>query len=165
MKTGYPRLKLLDAGDSFSSSFPALAESVPRARAVLTEFALAAGAAGERLEAIRLAASEAVSNAVMHAYSRNPSEDGDCNIQVNASYVDGDVWILISDEGGGLRPHAHSKGLGLGLVLIAQLADEFQILSRGGGGTELRMRFRIRAAKRFARAQPRGSVASAASPA
>jgi serine/threonine-protein kinase RsbW len=152
---------MLDAGDSLSSSFPAVAESVPRARAALTDFALAAGAAGERLDAIRLAASEAVSNAVMHAYSRSAAEDSSRNIHVNASFVEDDVWVLVSDEGGGLRPHTQSTGLGLGLVLIAQLADEFQILSRGGGGTELRMRFQVRAAKRSARRQPRGSVASA----
>ena len=153
---------MLDADDGLSSSFPAVAESVPRARGALTEFAIAAGAAGERLDAIRLAASEAISNAVMHAYSRGAEADHERNIQVNASFVEDDVWILIADAGGGLRPDAHSQGLGLGLVLIAQLADEFQILSRGGGGTELRMRFKVRAPKRFARTQPRGSVSSAA---
>jgi hypothetical protein len=29
--------------------------------------------------------------------------------------------------------------------LVAKLADEFQILSRGSGGTELRMRFNLSA--------------------
>jgi two-component sensor histidine kinase len=51
--------------------------------------------------------------------------------------------VLIADDGTGLRPRGPHSGLGLGLALIAQLADDFQILSRAGGGTELRMQFRL----------------------
>jgi anti-sigma regulatory factor (Ser/Thr protein kinase) len=136
---GYPLVKMLIPGETFTESYPAEPEAVAQARNSLTGFAREAGADADQLEAVRLAASEAVTNAVMHAYAQG--ELG--TVQVSASYVEDELWILVADGGGGLRPRANSPGLGLGLALIAQLADEFQILSRGSGGTELRLRFKL----------------------
>ena len=153
---------MLSPGDSFSEAYPAVAESVPRARAAVTAFAEEAGAPEERLQSIRLAASEAVTNAVLHAY------DGPGSIQISLAYVDGGLWVLIADSGSGLRPRTNSRGLGLGLALIAQLADDFQIHSRGSGGTELQMRFKLDSPRRprsNSRFQRRGSFSTAVSPA
>ena len=127
---------MLVPGETFSTSYPAIPEAVPTARNTLTEFACDAGATEERLDAIRLATSEAITNAVIHAYEL--TERGE--VHVSASYVEGELWVLVSDAGHGMRRRDDSPGLGLGLALVAQLADEFQILSRGSG-TELRMRF------------------------
>lgn len=107
----------------------------------MAEFAAAAGAAGPCLDAIRLAASEAITNAVVHAY---PEPGGTFN--VSASSLPDELWLLVSDDGAGLRPRSHGRGLGLGLAVIAQLADEFQIVSRSTGGTQLQMRFKLEAA-------------------
>lgn len=107
----------------------------------MADFALAAGATGPSLEAIRLAVSEAVTNAVLHAYS----EPGG-TINVSASYLPDEFWLLVSDDGEGLRAGRDSRGLGLGLAVIAQLADELQIVSRASGGTQLQMRFKLDAA-------------------
>src|SRR5437588_4729718 len=163
---------MLVPGDTLSQSYPALAESVAEARNALTAFAEEAGVDQERIDAIRLAASEAVTNAVLHAYQPDRETGA---IQIRASYIGDELWLLIADAGSELRPRADSPGLGLGLALIAQLADEFQILSRGSGGTELRLRFklapRLRPGNRFGgesgrgRGQSRGSVSSAFSPA
>jgi serine/threonine-protein kinase RsbW len=135
---------MLIPGETFSESYPAVPEAVPDARNALTSFAQDAGANAEQLQAIRLAASEAVTNAVMHAYLEG--EPG--TVQVSASYVENELWLLVADAGNGLQPRSNSPGLGLGLALIAQLADEFQILSRGSGGTELRLRFKLATPKR-----------------
>jgi anti-sigma regulatory factor (Ser/Thr protein kinase) len=151
---------MLAPGESYSESFDAVAGSVPNARAAITAFAREAGAKGERLEAIRLAASEAVTNAVLHAYGGSPGP-----IQVSASYVPSELWVLISDSGGGLGTGTGPSGLGLGLVLIARLADEFEIVSRGTGGTELRMLFKFRAREPSSADQLRGTVSPAFSPA
>jgi anti-sigma regulatory factor (Ser/Thr protein kinase) len=158
---------MMASGESFSETYPAVPESVPLARAALTEFAKEAGASGERLDAVRLAASEAVTNAVMHAYgdARTACDAGPAAIHVSAAYVQSEVWLLIADAGSGLRVRDKSPGLGLGLALIAQLADDLQILSRGTGGTELRMRFEVRSQQSRAPGQPLGSVAMAVSPA
>lgn len=154
---------MLAPGESQSESYPAVAESVARARAAVTAFAEQAGARGERLDTIRLAASEAVTNAVKHAY---PGQGGG-TVSVSASYVEDELWLLIADSGSGLRAHSKRPGLGLGLMLIAQLADDFHIHSRAAGGTELQMRFRLRSPKPRPRPgrQLRGSFPSAVSPA
>jgi stage II sporulation protein AB (anti-sigma F factor) len=160
--------QMLIPGETFTESYAAVPDSVPDARNALTEFARDAGADSERLEAVRLAASEAVTNAVMHAY--DSGQQG--TVQVSASYVENELWLLIADTGNGLRPRSNSPGLGLGLALIAQLADEFQIISRGSGGTELRLRFRLATPKRRSEEprrssgrHDRGSVSTALSPA
>lgn len=150
--------------ESLSATYPATAESVPRVRAELTEFAAEAGANEDRLDAIRLAASEAVTNSVLHAYHGTPGK-----IQVTASSVGGELWLFVADDGSGLRPRGPHSGLGLGLALIAQIADEFQILSRSTGGTELRMQFKLDDAEEHPGAadqhQLRGSASSATIPA
>ena len=124
---------------SYTHSYPALPESVPAARAELADFAAQAGAQGECLEAIRLAASEAVTNAVLHAYGE--SSDGKQAVKICASLIPDGLWVLVSDDGS-WRAQQVRSGLGLGLGLIAQLADEFELAGRSRG-TELRMRFCI----------------------
>jgi anti-sigma regulatory factor (Ser/Thr protein kinase) len=129
--------QMLLAGETFSESYAAVPESVPVARKALTDFARDAGVDGERLQAVRLAASEAITNAILHAYDQGVAGE----VCISATYIDRELWVLITDTGHGMRARDNSPGLGLGLALIAQLADEFQVLSRGSGGTELRMRF------------------------
>ena len=155
----------MSTGQGYSECYPAVAESVPAARAALSSFAAQAGAGGSRLDSIRLAASEAITNAVMHAYATEPARASAGAIHISASAVEDELWILIADEGGGIRARADSKGLGLGLVLIAQLTDDFQILNRGGGGTELRLRFKLTPGEGEDGGQPRGSLSVATSPA
>src|SRR6059058_2983966 len=53
---------------NISESFPACPESVAQARHLVSGFAAAAGASERRIEDIRLASSEALTNAVRHAY-------------------------------------------------------------------------------------------------
>ncbi|MGH2882509.1 MAG: ATP-binding protein, partial [Solirubrobacteraceae bacterium] len=71
-----------------------------------------------------------------------------------ASCLSDEFWLLISDDGDGLRPGSDGRGLGLGLAVIAQLADEFQIVSRSSGGTQLQMRFRIQSAGSMGMPEP-----------
>jgi histidine kinase-like protein len=58
----------MSLGDALNQSYPAVPETVPLLRRALTDVAAAAGAGGERLEEIRLAVTEALTNAVVHAY-------------------------------------------------------------------------------------------------
>jgi anti-sigma regulatory factor (Ser/Thr protein kinase) len=109
---------------------------VPVARCELARFAAEAGAGEEQVEAVRLAASEAVTNVVMHAYNH---DDG--QIHVGADVSARQLSVRVADDGAGLRPRPDRRGLGLGLALIAQASDEFDIVKRPGGGTELRICF------------------------
>jgi stage II sporulation protein AB (anti-sigma F factor) len=124
-------------GEALSDSYPAIPESVPIARRALTAAAATAGAGGERLEEIRLAVSEALTNAVVHAYRYGPPG----RLHVTAAVADGELWVLIGDDGRGMHAWNDSNGLGIGLSLISGLSDDFAIVTRASGGTEVQMRF------------------------
>lgn len=130
-------------GQTLSDSYPAVPESIPSARRAIVEFAEAVGAEDEQIDALRLAASEAISNVVRHAY---PREHG--LVHVTAALAGDELWLLVSDDGHGLSAATHSPGLGVGMALIAWLSDYFAVVSRGGGGTEVRMRFALQAGLR-----------------
>ena len=130
----------MSRGDALNESFPAVPEAVPLARRALTDVAVAAGAAGERLDEVRLAVSEALTNAVVHAY--RGGEPG--RFQVTAAVASGELWVLISDDGRGLHAWNDSRGLGIGLSLISGLSDDFAIVTRASGGTEVQMRFDLK---------------------
>jgi anti-sigma regulatory factor (Ser/Thr protein kinase) len=143
-------------------SYPALPDSVPLARQELVDFAVSAGADDDRTEDIRLSVSEALTNVVLHAYQRPADAAGE--IHVRADVVDDELWVAISDDGGGLQPQRHSPGLGVGLALIAQTSDGLTIMDRSSGGTEVRMRFVLEPGS-YTGDYDRGSSFSATSPA
>ncbi len=128
-------MSLVDS-ESYTETYPSVSEAVPTAREQLTDFAVRSGAAREQVEAVRLAASEALTNAVVHAYRHRPGR-----LHVSAWVAGSELWILIADDGDGLRANADSPGLGVGLALIAQVTDGLAIVRRSSGGTEVRMRF------------------------
>ena len=88
--------------------------------------------------AVALAVTEAVTNAIVHAYA-DAAEPGD--VEVSARCVDDGLEILVCDDGRGMAPRADSPGLGLGLPLAATLAERFEVQARMGGGTRVRMAF------------------------
>ncbi len=147
--------------EPLSESYPAVPGAVQRARNQLAAFAVLAGCDNELTESVRLAASEAVTNAVVHAYGH-----GGGRIHVAAWLAQDELWVLVADDGCGLQAQSDTPGLGLGLGLIAQLSDSFEVVRRANGGTELRMRFTALAGGRAGESpQSRGSSASATSPA
>jgi anti-sigma regulatory factor (Ser/Thr protein kinase) len=106
---------------------PAEPRSASRARRAVLE--ALKGIAVDR-DAIGVVVSEAVTNAVIHAY-RDRDRPGD--IHVSASLDRDGVEISIVDDGLGLRPRADSPGVGLGMPLIADLADHLEISLRDPG--------------------------------
>ena len=119
-----------------SRSYPAIAASVAAVRYTVTELASAAGATDEQLDGIRLAVSEAITNVVTHAYG-----DAQGRVEVTAAVVGGELMVLAADDGCRLLVRGDSPGLGLGLRWMAQLSDDLTVLSRPGGGLEVRLRF------------------------
>jgi stage II sporulation protein AB (anti-sigma F factor) len=158
---GIPYFNMSVAGDeaqTFSRSFRAVPESVPMARRAVVDFAERAGASQDLIDSIRLVVSEAVTNAVVHAYHEDGGE-----VHVAAALASDELWLLIGDDGHGLEVGSRRPGLGMGLALIASTCDQFSVVKRSSTGTELRMRFRLAPARR--RDHERGSLASAKSPA
>lgn len=144
-----------------SESYAAVAESVGGARSAVTDFAAGAGLWGEQLERVRLVVSEAVTNAVRHAYAH---EEG--TIHVMAAVAGGELWVLVVDQGRGLGAGTPNPGLGLGLKIMERMSDGFILAERAAGGLEARLQFTLPVASAGGRAgHDRGSVASATSPA
>jgi anti-sigma regulatory factor (Ser/Thr protein kinase) len=120
-----------------SESRSATPDSVRWARDLIAEFATRAGVAEARLEDIRLLVSEAVTNAVLHAYGNPPGD-----VHVIAAVASGELWLVIADDGQGMRTQpGETGGLGLGLALMARLSNDLTIGTRSSGGVELCMRF------------------------
>jgi anti-sigma regulatory factor (Ser/Thr protein kinase) len=130
----------MSPGEALNESYPAVPEAVPLARQALAAVAAGAGAADDRLDDIRLAVSEALTNAVVHAY--RGGEAG--RLRVTAAVASDELWVLIGDDGRGLHAWNDSQGLGIGLSLISRLSDDFAIVARASGGTEAQMRFDLR---------------------
>ena len=132
-------LSEFDLAIGFTKSYPAVPGSVRLARDATAAFAARAGASSSAIDAVRLAASEAVTNAVVHAYD----DDNSGHFKVAAWLVGEELWLLVADRGHGVRPHCDRSGLGFGLGLISQLSDGYAVTNRSEGGTELRMRFAL----------------------
>jgi len=117
---------------------PAHAGSVRTVRRAIVDFARRHGATDELAGDVALAVSEAVDNIVLHAYDTN--DEG--VVHYAADVDDGDLEIVIADDGSGIREGAPSDGLGLGLRLIAALSNDFAITARPEG-LEVWMRFAL----------------------
>lgn len=129
-------MALADRPEPVSLSLPATPESVAVARRATSRYAADIGADAE---AVAVAVSETVTNAVMHAY-RN-IEQGTVEVRTDRN---GDhMVVIVSDEGNGMGPNPDSPGLGFGLAMISSLADEVGIESGEERGTRLRLRFRL----------------------
>jgi serine/threonine-protein kinase RsbW/stage II sporulation protein AB (anti-sigma F factor) len=122
----------------FSAAFPAVAASVPAARHMTVEYLRTVQTPDPPLSDIALALSEALANSVVHAYTdRDPGE-----VRVTVHFVDDEVEIVVEDDGRGLLPRTDSPGIGLGLPLIARVADRFDTWTSPGEGTRLCIWFR-----------------------
>jgi len=113
--------------------------SVPRARHLVRDFLARKHHDPAHHPGVLLSVSEACTNAVVHAYV-DESEPGE--IEVVAQMVPGDgLEIFVCDDGRGMLPRHDSPGVGLGLPLVATLAESFEVQARSGGGTQVRMAF------------------------
>jgi PAS domain S-box-containing protein len=104
----------------------------------VAEFARAHGAGDDAVNNMTLAVSEAVTNAVIHAFvGREPGR-----VAVTAEAGEGCVLVRVLDDGRGMTPHPESPGLGLGLTMMASIASRCDIREGPGGkGTEVRLAF------------------------
>ena len=125
--------------EGLTESYRAIAPSVRLVRNSVCDCAAAAGIEGPKLDAVRLATSEAATNSVVHAYREQSGY-----VHVAAWVVGSEFWVLIADDGVGFNVQAKQPGLGLGLALITDACDEFTLLERAAGGTEARMCFYIK---------------------
>jgi anti-sigma regulatory factor (Ser/Thr protein kinase) len=118
---------------------PARAENVAVVRHAFGGFAEALSVDEQTLADIKLAITEACTNVVIHAYD----DDDDGSLEVDASIDDRRLTVVIRDEGRGIVPRPDSPGLGLGLPLIATLAESLELGKDDDDRTEVRMTFAL----------------------
>ena len=119
---------------------PAKPEFLLLARLAATGVGRSAGASEETIADLKLAVTEAVANAVRHAYP----EDDPGRVWVELSADGGKIEIAVSDEGRGLggadlKPAEQPGESGMGLSIIRAIADEVDVgAGRDGRGTRVR---------------------------
>ena len=121
-------------------SLPARAENVAVVRHAIGGLGDVLDVDDQVLSDIKLAVTEACTNVVVHAYP-----EGEGPMGLRASVHDDHVAIVIHDHGRGIVPRADSPGLGLGLPLIATLADSLELGTGDAEETEVRMTFALTA--------------------
>ena len=119
---------------------PAVPDSIAVIRQTVSGICEALGADARTVGDIKLAATEACTNVVLHAYA-----NGDAGtIEVDAYAAEDELRLLVRDHGAGMTPAPMAEGLGLGLPLIAALTSTLTILEPENGGTEVSMTFSLR---------------------
>jgi anti-sigma regulatory factor (Ser/Thr protein kinase) len=125
---------------------PALAACVEPLRTRLVTFAEAHLECEALVADLKLAASEAITNVVMHAY-RDRDRPGTVTAGISTDTTAGRVEVVVTDGGSGMTARPDSPGAGLGLSIIAAVCDQVTIRpGPTGAGTEIRMIFAVRRA-------------------
>src|SRR3712207_2475137 len=118
-------------------TLPARPENVSVIRHVLGAFAEALRLPDDLVEDLRLAVTEACTNVVRHAYS--PDRPGP--VEITISPQEDVVSVVVADHGRGIGSSSDTNGPGLGLPLIAAIADGVELQPVPGGGSRVAMTF------------------------
>jgi anti-sigma regulatory factor (Ser/Thr protein kinase) len=135
---GSPDLRAAELRSDVRLTLPARPENVAVVRHVLGAFAEALSLPPELIEDMRLAMTEACTNVVRHAY------EGDGPLEVIIRPAGDRLELIVSDHGAGMGPSADLAGPGLGLPMIAALADTLELEHAPRRGSRVSMSFRCR---------------------
>ena len=115
--------------DPIELKLPPEPKSVSRARWAMRQFADRVGADAD---AVALAVSEAVSNAVLHAYRGAKGMIAVCAELA----ADGRLLVTVVDRGVGMKPDPHHGGMGTGAAAdrLGHRLTRGQLARRGGRG-------------------------------
>jgi anti-sigma regulatory factor (Ser/Thr protein kinase) len=121
-------------------TLPAQPDSIPVVRHVLGAYAEALALPADVIADVRLAVTEACTNVVRHAYDSEHPGPIDVVVQPNGDHLE----VVVTDRGRGMGPSPDIEGPGLGLPLIAALADSIEFEEAPIRGNRLRMSFASR---------------------
>lgn len=123
----------------FDATWRAVPANVPTARRAVIAHLAAADTPDPPLNDIGLAVSEAVTNVVNHAYVGRDAGPMRVRVEIGTEEVE----VMVQDEGAGMAPRPDTPGLGLGMPVIATVANRFDVRAVRNGGTRLCMWFAL----------------------
>jgi nitrate/nitrite-specific signal transduction histidine kinase len=85
-------------------------------------------------------------------------------VHLTAQAANGELWVLITDDGCGHQTPAARPGLGMGLSLIADACAHFTLLERAEGCTEARMTFALPAVRPDRAREPLAAASAPGAP-
>ncbi len=131
-------------------SFMAISENESFARGIAVNFASQASPTITELADIKCAVSEAVTNAIVHAY---PDVKGKVNMTLRR-YNNGQIAITVKDNGIGIddvetarqplyTTDTTGERSGMGFAIMESMTDSMTVRSKKGGGTTVTMRIKV----------------------
>lgn len=132
--------------NQISLTFSSIAENVGIARLLIASVGGQLDLPLNDIEELKVAVSEAVSNAIIHGYKNIPNHIVYLDLDISA---DGTLTIVVKDEGCGIAnveqamQPAYStdpERMGLGFVFMQSFMDELQVESALEAGTTVTMK-------------------------
>lgn len=117
-------------------TFPATVSFVKEARDAVADALEPLGIEERVLDEVRLCVSEAVTNAVRHAYG-----GGSGTIEISVAKQGEGAVVRVRDFGSGIVSSGRNGAGGFGLTIIATLTEHYALTSVSGVGTEVSMAF------------------------
>ncbi|ADY56161.1 anti-sigma regulatory factor, serine/threonine protein kinase [Syntrophobotulus glycolicus DSM 8271] len=125
-------------------TFQSISENVTIARMLASALGAQLNFPLNELEELKVAVSEAVSNAIIHGYQNAPAEFVTMEIETTSEKV----MILVSDSGCGIADidqamqasySTDPERMGLGFVFMKSFMDELNVESEVGKGTKVKL--------------------------
>ena len=129
-------------------SMQSKAENVALARATVAFLAAQLNITVSQLEELKVAISEAVSNAIIHGYQDRDNEQ----VNITAELLTDGIIVTIEDSGIGISDIAQAmeptfstdpERMGLGFAFMKSFSDELEVESMPGQGTKIRLLKRV----------------------
>lgn len=130
----------MKAINTIKLTIQSLPENIPLARVAVAAFIAQVDVTVDQLEDIKVAVSEAISNAIIHGYEHRPGEW----VEIEVSRFDDTFQITIRDYGKGIEDiekalepaySTDNQRMGLGFVFMQSFMDEVRVTSEVGKGT------------------------------
>ncbi|HHT62140.1 MAG: anti-sigma F factor [Bacillota bacterium] len=130
--------------NTVTMQFKSIPENVSLARVLVASVAAQLDMTISDLEELKVAVSEAVSNAIIHGYENNPEK----TVELEIISFDEELIITVTDYGVGiadvkqaLQPAftTDNERMGLGFVFIQSFMDKLEVESKPNQGTKVIM--------------------------
>ena len=139
---------MMSQANEMTLRFPADARTEGFARMVICAFCLELHPTVSELSDVKTAVSEAVTNAIVHAY---PEKTGDVVMRAYLSGEKGELTVEVEDSGRGIEnveqamepfftTGPEQERSGMGFAVMRSFMDALEVASTPGKGTLVRMR-------------------------